>query len=39
MGIAKLLIVGGRAFIQIMKSKGSKIDPYRTLCFIVSQLE
>jgi hypothetical protein len=39
MGIAKVFIVGGRSFIQIMKSKGPKIDPSGTPCSIVPQLE
>jgi hypothetical protein len=30
MGTAKVFIVGGRSFVQIMKSKGPKIDPCGT---------
>jgi hypothetical protein len=32
MGIAKVFIVGGRSFIQIMKSKGHKINTCGTPC-------
>jgi hypothetical protein len=33
MGLAKVFIVGGRSFMYIMKSKGSRIDPWGTPCF------
>jgi hypothetical protein len=39
MGIAKVFIVGDRSFIYVMKSKGPKIDPCGTPCFIVPQLK
>jgi hypothetical protein len=39
MGSDKLFIVGGRSFMYIMKSKGPRIDPWGTPCFIVPQFE
>jgi hypothetical protein len=39
MGFHDLLIVGGRSFIYIMKSKGPRIDPWGIPCFIIPQLE
>jgi hypothetical protein len=39
MAIAKVFIVGGRSFIYVMKSKGPKIYPCGTPCFIASQLK
>jgi hypothetical protein len=39
MSIAKVFIVGGGSFVQIMKNKGTKIDPCGNPCFIVPQLE
>jgi hypothetical protein len=38
MGIAKVFIVGGKPFIWVMKSKGPKLDPCGTPCFIVPQV-
>jgi hypothetical protein len=34
-----IFIVGGRSFMYIIKSKGPRIDPYGTPCFIVPQFE
>jgi hypothetical protein len=39
MGSVKVFIVGGRASMYIMKSKGPRIDPWGTPCFIVTQFE
>jgi hypothetical protein len=39
MGSVKVFIVGGRSFMYIMKSKGHRIDPWGTPCFIVPQFE
>jgi hypothetical protein len=35
----KVFIVGGKSFMYIMKSKGPRIDPWGTQCFIVPQSE
>jgi hypothetical protein len=37
-GAARLFNVGGRSFIEIMKSKGPKIDPCRIPCSVVPGL-
>jgi hypothetical protein len=39
MRFAKVLIVEGRSFMYIMKSKGPRNDPWGSLCLIISQLE
>jgi hypothetical protein len=39
MGSDKQFIVGGSSFIYIMKSKGSKIDPWRIPCLTVPHFE
>jgi hypothetical protein len=39
MGFSKEFIVGGRSFMYIMKSKGLKVDPWGTPCFIVPHFE
>jgi hypothetical protein len=39
MGIDEVFSVGGRSFIQIRKSKGPKIYPWGTPCFLVPQFE
>jgi hypothetical protein len=39
MGFVKVFIVGVRKFMYIMKSKGPRIDPWGTPCFIVPQFE
>jgi hypothetical protein len=39
MGSDKVFIVEGRSFTYIMKSKGPRIDPYGTPCFIGPQFE
>jgi hypothetical protein len=39
MGSVKVLVVGGRSFMYILKSKGPSIDFWGTPCFIVPQLE
>jgi hypothetical protein len=39
MGSDKVYTVGLRSFIYIMKSKGPRIDPWGTPCFIVPQFE
>jgi hypothetical protein len=38
-GFAKVFTVEGRSFMYIMKSKGTRIDPWGTPCFIVHQFE
>jgi hypothetical protein len=38
-GAPRVLIVGRRSFIQIMKSKGPTTDPYGIPCSIVPQFE
>jgi hypothetical protein len=35
----EILIVGGRSFIYVMKSKGPKIDPWGTPCFPLPHFE
>jgi hypothetical protein len=39
MGSDKVFIFGGRLFMYIMKSKGPRIGPWGTPCFIVYQFE
>jgi hypothetical protein len=39
MGSVKVFIVGGRSVMYIYKSKGPRIDPWGTPCFIVPQFE
>jgi hypothetical protein len=39
MGSVKVFFVGGRSFMHIVKSKGPRIDPWGTPCFIVPQFE
>jgi hypothetical protein len=38
-GIGTVFSAGRRSFIQIRKSRGPKIDPRGTPCFIVPQFE
>jgi hypothetical protein len=39
MEFAKVFIVGGRSVMYVMKSKGPRIDPWGTSCFIVPQFQ
>jgi hypothetical protein len=39
MSVDEVFGVGGRLFIQSMKSKGPKINPSETLCFTVYQFD
>jgi hypothetical protein len=38
MGSVKVFIVGGKSFMYIMKSKGPRIDPWGTPCFIQKKI-
>jgi hypothetical protein len=37
MGSEKIFILEGSLFVYVMKSKGSRIDPWGTLCYINPQ--
>jgi hypothetical protein len=39
MGFANVFKFGGRSFTYIMKSKGPRIDPGGTTCYILPQFE